>query len=363
MVPLQRPNPDELLRQLQEQEARTRRGRLKIFFGYAPRVGKSVRMFDEGRRRASRGQDVVIGALQEKGIEEVREFISGLELIPLKAVDGGEVLDTDAILKRRPQACLIDELAYDNPPGNPRAHRWQDVEVLVEAGITVVSTLNLQYVAEQQDSVERITGRRTTCAVPEAFVHSADEIVLVDVPANGIAEEGERTSRLAEEQLSALRELALLVTAQVVEDQLIRYMERHDIHKSWGTQERILVCVTPRSHAREMLETAARVASRFHAQLAALYVRQGEISRGEEELVEERLEYARKVGAEVHLLDSKGDAIQQIVEFARTNRFTQLFIGHTQRSGWKFWEKNPVDRLIEAAEGMDVRIFPHSRSA
>lgn len=328
-----RPNPDELLRKLEAEDAQSARGRLKIFFGYAPHVGKSVRMFDEGRRRASRGQDVVTGATQ---------------------TNGEEVLNIDAILKRAPQVCLIDGLARDNPPGGRNAHRWEDVEELVRAGITVVSTLNLQYVAERQEAVERITGRRAAYSVPESFLHSADEIVIVDVPP------GDRPDA---HQLSELRELALLLAAQVVEEQLVRYMRAHGIHQSWGTQERILVCITPRSNARPMIETGAHAASRFHAHLIAIHVEQVDITREAREIVDEHLDYARKLGAEIQVLASSGDPINTILEYAREQRITQLFIGHTQQSTWKFWAPNPVDRLIKAADEMDVRIFPHARNA
>ncbi len=351
-----RPNPDDLLRKLEDQDAQSARGRLRIFLGYAPRVGKSVRMFDEGCRRASRGQDVVIGAIQ-KGASV---HTGNLEVVPFQA--GGDALDVAAILRRAPQVCLIDELARDNPPGNPHAYRWEDVEQLISAGITVIGALNLQYVAEEQDAVERITGRRAQCSVPASFVHSADEIVIVDVPPEGLLNGG-AAPKLDARQLSELREIALLLAAQVVEEQLLRYLKAHGIRQTAGTQERILVCITPRSNARSMIESGARVASRFHAHLTALHVQQGDLTRESQETVDDYLEYARKLGAEVQVIQSACDPIDTIVSYAREQRITQLFIGHTQRSPWSFWKPNPVDRLIKAAEGMDVRIFPQASSA
>ena len=358
-----RPNPDELLRKLEAEDAHNARGRLKLFLGYAPRVGKSERMFDEGRRRASRGQDVVVGSVQLKGIEGVQDLVSALEVIPPRLVNGVQVPDVEAILKRAPQVCLIDELALDNPPGSRHTHRWEDVEELVAAGITVISALNLQYVAEQQNAVERITGRRAERSVPEKFVYSADELVIVDVPPETVAEDEKPGVRLDAHQLSELRELALLLAAQAVEEQLLRYMRANGISQSWGTQERVLVCVTPRSNARPMLESAARMANRFHAQFKAIYVDQGELTREAQETVDGYLEHARKLGADVNVLPASADPIGSIVEFAREQRITQLFIGHTQRKTWKFWGQSPVDRLIQAAEGMDVRIFPHNQPA
>ena len=352
-----RPDPDELLRQIQAQEDHDARGRLKIFLGYAPRVGKSLRMFDEGRRRIKRGQDVVVGAIQSKGSSGLEEMIREFEVIPPLRIDGAETLDVDAVLARAPQVCLIDELARDNPPGSRHGHRWQDVEQIRSAGINVVGAINLQHVCEQQTAVERITGKRAANSVPASFVESADELVIVDVPPEEL-EQHSGTSLLTAAQLGELRELALLLAAQVVEEQLQRYMDAHNITQSWGTQERILVCVTPRSNARAMLESGARATERFHGQMLAIYVKQGELMREAEETVDENMEFARKLGAEIHVLEGK-DPISTILQFAREERVTQLFIGHTQQKAWKFWASNPVDRLIQASEGMDVRLFPH----
>ncbi len=362
-----RPDPEELLRQITAQEAHEARGRLKIFLGYAPRVGKSLRMFDEGRRRKKRGQDVVIGAIQSKASNEIASLIREFEVIPALRVGDADTIDVDAILRRSPQVCLVDELARDNPPGSRYAHRWQEVEAIRAHGVNVVGAVNLQHICEQQDAVERITGRRSANFVPQSFIQSADEIVIVDVPAEQLTQHG-GPGNLNPAQLSELRELALLLAAQVVEHQLQRYMDSHGILQSWGTQERILVCITPRSSARQMLESGARAAQRFHGQLLAVYVKQDNLTREAEETVDENLDFARKLGAEVHVIEGSADGgngasrdpIATIIRFAREQRITQVFIGHTQQSAWKFWSQNPVDKLIREAEGMDVRIFPNA---
>lgn len=349
-----RPDPEDLLRQIEAEEAQSRRGRLKVFLGYAPRVGKSFRMFDEGRRRAERGQDVVVGAAQAKGANDIASLLPLFESIP---AGPGDSMDVDAILKRSPHVCLVDQLASDNPPGSAREHRWQDVEELLNHGINVLTAINLQYITELQPEIEKLTGRRPARSVPQSFIRSADEIVVVDVPPEAL-NEGTLTAR----QLSGLRELALLLAAEVVESQLQRYMDSHGIHQSWGTQERILVCITPRSEAGPMLQTGRYAADRFHGQLMAVYVRQENLTREAQEMLEQNLVLARKLGAEVSVLEG-ADPMSEIIKFAREHRVTQIFIGHTQRSSWRFWAPNPVDRLIEAAEGIDVRIFPHSRAA
>ena len=342
-----RPNPDELLRQLSEQEKSDSRGRLKIFLGYASRVGKSLRMFEEGRRRQERGQDVVVGAVQLKGADEIFEVLSGIEVVPLRNVDGCDCLDVEAILNRCPQVCLVDELASDNAPHSRNPTRWQDVEEILEHGITVVTALNLQHIREQQDAVERITGKRARNSVPEAFVRCADEFVLVDSP--------------AADPISQLRELALLLAAEVVESQLQRYLDLHQIHAAWGTQERIMVCITPHSNAADMIHSGKRSADRFHGQLLLVYVNQDDITREDREKLDGHLELAQTLGIDYHALEG-GDPIERIVDFARAQRITQIFVGHSRQRSWKFWAVNPLDRLIEAADGIDVRVFPHAHA-
>jgi two-component system sensor histidine kinase KdpD len=346
-----RPDPEALLKKIQEQEACEARGRLKVFLGYAPRVGKSQRMFDEGRRRKKRGQDVVVGALQPRGAEELQTLIGEFEVIPL----ANGAVDVQAILARAPEVCLLDELARDNPAGSRHAHRWEDVEEIRSRCINVVGALNLQHIREQQDTVERITGKRAESSVPQSFIESADEIVIVDVPTEDLR--GGKLTLLNPLQLSELREAALLLAAEVVEHQLQRYMDSHGILQSWGTQERILVCVTAQNLARTMLESGARAEARFHGQLLAVTVKSEEMPRAVEEALAENLEYARRLGAEVHVLEGK-DAMEEIIRFAREQRITQVFVGHTGQGSWKFWKPSPVDRLIQAAEGMDVRVFP-----
>src|ERR1043166_3429096 len=181
-------------------------GRLKVFLGYASGVGKSFRMFDEGRRRKERGQDVVVGAVQGKIAAEIEPTLSALEVVPMLSVRGTTVMDVEAILRRRPQICLVDGLAYDNPPGSRNAHRWQDVEELLGAGITVVGSVNLQYIEDQRDAVEKLTGKRVRQTIPREFLNTADEIVIVDAP-----------SEKGTERRTALREMALGLSADVIE--------------------------------------------------------------------------------------------------------------------------------------------------
>jgi len=339
----ERPDPDALLRQVEAEEYRSR-GRLKIFLGYASGVGKSFRMYDEGRRRHMRGQDVVVGGVQPEVSEDVQAILSQLEVIPLRYVNGLPLIDVKAVLARHPDVCIIDGLAYDNPPGSRHPKRWQDVEEILEATISVITSLNLQYVDEQRAEVEEITGKRVTQTVPESFIKRADEIVIVDAPPETI-----QRGALTEAQLSELRERALVLAADVIDQQLAIGSK---------AQERLLVCITPRTNASRMLGSARMTADRFHAELYAAYVTQPEITPQDREALERNLTLARAAGAKVEMLDGE-DPVTAILDFANKTGITQIFIGHTQRRGW--WNKltsTPVDRLLAQADNIDVRVFP-----
>jgi two-component system sensor histidine kinase KdpD len=363
MTPVpRRRTPEELLLQVQAEEAHDKRGRLKIFLGYASGVGKSFRMLDEGRRRAERGQDVVVGAIQLPQAPEVEPLLHRLEAIPLRTLHGVNVMDVPAILKRQPRVCLVDGLAWNNPPGSMNPTRWQDVRQLLDAGITAIASINIQYITELQDDVEKITGKRVNQTVPQSFLYGADEIVVVDAPpemcfghsGQGVAGD---SARLAH-QLSELREIALLFAADVVDHQLEAYLKQNGVAASFGTQERILVCITPRTSAKAMIESGRRNADRFHGELIVAHVRQGNLNLEAKAALNRNLEMASNAGAHVEILEGD-DPIAAILEFAHERGVTQVFVGHGQDSKWWHrWTGGPVGRLIRGAQGIDVRVFP-----
>ncbi|HTW66856.1 MAG TPA: hypothetical protein VME17_19690 [Bryobacteraceae bacterium] len=359
---LRRRTPEELLEQVQAEEDYERRGRLKIFLGYASGVGKSFRMLDEGRRRHERGQDVVVGASQPKTTPEIETLLNKLEVIPLREVDGITVMDTPAILKRHPGVCLVDGLAYDNPPGSKHASRWQDVNELLEAGISVISSVNIQYIDELQERVFRITGKRVQQTVPRSFLNSADEIVVVDAPPEMSivrSHDGSVDSASPAQKLSELREIALLLAADVVDRQLSSYLQRNGIPQTFGAQERIMVCITPRANGAPMVASGRRNADRFHGDLIVAYVRQPEITADDQAALERNLSIARAANAKIEILDGQ-DPIETLLKFAHEHGITQIFVGHSIREQW--WERltgTPLDRLIRGANDIDVRVFPH----
>ena len=355
---IQRKTPDEILREVQAEETGSK-GRLKIFLGYASGVGKSFRMLDEARRRLERGQDVIVGAVQPKVSPEVQKLYEKLQIIPLRKHPGGPAMDIEAILKRRPDVCVIDGLAFNNPPGLRNATRWQDARELVSAGIKVIGSINIQYVEELREQVETLTGKHVTETVPTSFITSADEIEIVDAPAEEPIE-GSPEQLIGDEkrqqQLAVLREMTLVLAADVVDHQLCDYLEKHGIKQSYGTQERILVCITPRANANEMIDTARRIAERFHGELIVAYVKQADLSPADSTALEERLGIARSAGAHVKVLDGE-DPVKALIDFAKSYGITQLFVGHSQSQRKWPWS-DPVNKLIRRSQGIDLRIFP-----
>jgi two-component system, OmpR family, sensor histidine kinase KdpD len=345
-------NPDALLRQIEAAERTRHRGHLKVFLGYASGVGKSFRLFDEGRRRRNRGEDVVVAATQPVVSTDLAAIIAGLEMIPTIDVTGVPVINVDAVLARHPQVCLIDGLAYDNPAGSRHSKRYGDVEELLEAGISVLTSINLKYIAEQQDFVRSVRGTTKGQTVPQGFIDSADDVVVVDAPPE--AATGEEA-----QYLSQLRQRALLLTADVVDRQLEAYLGLHGIQSTWGTQERILVCMTPRANAFKMLASGRRNADRFHGELLAIYVMQANLTAEDRLVLERNVTLARAQQAHVETLEGT-DPIETILEYARAHGITQIFVGHNLRRTLRDrLGGTPLDRLIRDAEGIDVRVFPH----
>ena len=362
-----RPSPEQLLKHIEAEERHQTRGKLKVFLGYASGVGKSFRMLDEGRRRKKRGEDVVVAATQPSAPPEVEELLQHFEVIPLRTDLGVPTMDIPAVLRRHPQICLIDGLAYKNPPGSKNAERWQDVEELLAAGISVVTSINLQYVRERQPQVEAIRGRSAKESVPESFLRKADEIEIVDAPPEYVTRTVQAgasvlTTQEQERQLSELREVTLVLAAEVVDYQLEEYLRRQGIEQVYGTHERILVYITPRSDASVMIYRGRRQADRFHGELHVVYVQQTDLSPRDQRTLFENLASARRASAEVETLQGE-DPIALIVDYANQNGITQIFVGHSQESRWiNYWKPDPVERLIMEAEGIDIRIFPQGES-
>ena len=349
------------------------RGRLRIYLGYAAGVGKTFSMLNEGHRRRDRGTDVVIGVVETHGRAHTQEQIGDLEVVPRLEVDyrGGtfEEMDLDGILRRAPDVVLVDELAHTNVPCSRHEKRWQDVEALLDAGIDVISTLNIQHLESLNDVTERITGVRQRETIPDEVVRRADQQELVDMTpqalqrrmAHGNVYPPERvdaalSNYFREGNLGALRELALLWVADRVDDELQGYMRDHGIEGPWDTRERILVGVSGRPEDGLLIRRASRMAARRAGELHAVYV-----------IPEDGGPVSSSLDATRELVRSTGGVFHQVVgasipgalvQFARAENITQIVIGASSHSRWRaFTHGSVVHRVIRESGPIDVHVI------
>ncbi|HEY5168027.1 MAG TPA: universal stress protein [Thermoleophilia bacterium] len=326
-----------------------KRGRLKIFLGYAPGVGKTFSMLAEAHRRCARGEDLVIGFVETHGREETAELVEGLEQVPLKQLPYRgkefEELDTAAVIARKPEWVLVDELAHTNVPGTQHAKRWQSVEEIQAAGISVISTVNVQHFESLNDTVYEITGVRVQETLPDAVLDQADEVVLVDLTTSALLNRlrrgvvydldkipGALANFFKRENLMALRELALRKTAEEVDEYLERMTSGEEPPHPWATEERVIVCVRPSPVAAKLIRRGHRLARRFQGRFWVLHVRtHAQLGGSGRKQVEQLFELARELGGEA--VEIEGDSVgEEVLRFARDHRATFIVLGQSRRS-------------------------------
>lgn len=352
------------------------RGILRIYIGAAPGVGKTFAMLGEGRRRHERGTDVVVGIVETHGRARTEAEIGELEIVPRRTIEYRdatfEEMDVDAVLARRPAVALIDEYAHTNVPGSRNAKRWQDVEELLAAGITVITTLNVQHLESLNDVVEQITDVKQRETIPDAIVRRADQIELVDMDpeairrrlAHGNIYPAERIDTALANyfragNLGALRELALLWVADRVDDALQDYRERHGINRPWETRERVLVAVTGSEGGERLIRRAARMAARSKAELVAVHVRsQDGLDAGSVELLGRQREIVEALGGSYQEVVG-ADTGEALVAAARSLNATQIVLGATRRSRLaELTRGSVINRVIrESGVGIDVHVI------
>jgi two-component system sensor histidine kinase KdpD len=377
-MPLERPDPDALLRQVQEQESRETRAKLKVFFGAAPGVGKTYAMLSEARERRAEGLDVVVGVVETHGRSETEALAEGLEVLPRRDLAyAGQFLpefDLDAALKRRPALILMDELAHSNVLGSRHTKRWQDVLELLDAGIDVHTTLNVQHLESLKDVVAQITGVVVRENVPDTVLERADEVELVDLPPDDLLvrlKEGKvylpDQARHAQDHffrkgnLLALRELALRHTAESVDAQMRRYMASEGIRKTWAAGDRLLVCVGPGELSERLVRGTRRMAGALGAPWLALYVESRQHLRFTDEdraRLEANLRLAEKLGAETAVIEGAGSLVEDILVFAKDRNITKLVVGKPSRPRWQeLVMGSTVDDLIRHSGDIDVYVI------
>ncbi len=387
MTEPRRPSPEELLERynlenhLENHEERTGRGRLRIFLGAAPGVGKTYAMLNEARRLQAEGHDIVAGFIETHGRPETEAQIADLEVIPRVHVPYRgvtiEEMDTDAILARKPEIVLVDELAHSNPPGSPRAKRYEDVEILRAAGIDVISTLNIQHLEGLQDVVAGITGVEVRETLPDRALDDAD-VQLVDLPTEALIERlyqgkvypPQRAQQALQHyfrpgNLTALREMALRRTALGVEDALTDYMHEHRIDEIWPAAERVLVLVDADPAAGAVLRNAWRLGSALRGELVAAAVTPpgglAALPAPERMGIEKSLALAEDLGMRIRFIETN-DAVTGIADAVREEHATLIVMRHIRESGWrKLRGESLVDGLLERLDNVDIHLVEATR--
>lgn len=372
----ERPSPDEILAQVREEEERAKRGKLTIFFGAAPGVGKTYAMLEAARTAAEEGKEVVVGIAEAHGRYETASLLLGMEILPRRKVPYRAIvldeLDVDAALARRPTLLIVDELAHTNAPGSRHAKRWQDVEEILHAGIDVYTTLNVQHVETLKDTVAQITGIQVRETVPDSVLEMADEIRVVDLPPDELLQrlrEGKvyvptEAARAIDNffrkgNLIALRELALRITAERVDEQMQRYKRAHRIPAVWPARERILVCVSPSPLSARLVRVARRMASALGADWLAVWVDVGggRTSANAMARVTEHLRLAEQLGAETVVLHAEHPA-ERLVRYARERNVTRIVVGKPTHSRWRdLVEGSFLDEIVRRSGEIDVLVI------
>jgi two-component system sensor histidine kinase KdpD len=373
----QRPDPDALLEKVQRAEAKRHRGRLKIFFGASAGVGKTFGMLLAAHERLAEGLDVVAGYVETHKRAETEQLLEGLEIIPSRKVEYRDTqlceFDLDAALQRRPALILVDELAHTNAPGSRHPKRWQDVEELLDAGIDVYSTINVQHIESLNDVVSQITGVPVWETVPDAVLEEANEIELIDLPPDELLQrlkEGkvylpQQAERAAQNffrkgNLIALRELALRRTADRVDAQMRDYRDDHAIQNVWQVKERLLVCIGPGGTTAENLVRASyRLSQLLRAEWIVLYVETTKLqrlSREQRDAILRTLKLAEELGAETVTLSGHRLA-DEVISYAHTRNATRIVLGKPSMTGWKRWLfGSTVDIIVRHASDIDIHV-------
>ena len=375
-----------------------RRGRLRVYLGSVAGSGKTYAMLNEGHRRESRGTDVVVGYVETHKRPETEAQISDLEIVPRKKVTYRgvtlEEMDTEAIIARHPKVALIDELAHTNVPGSRHAKRYQDVQEILDAGIDVVTTLNIQHLESLNDLVASITGIRVRETLPDKILDQADEVELIDISPHALRQrmkhgniypperiDAALNNFFREGNLTALRELALRRTAEKTEAQLQQYMTEHGISELKSASERVLVGFDARPHTREVIRDAWRLAHGLHADFIAVciqpegylafmskligFLKHGGEAKQYREAAQRRLQehaiLAEDLGAEV-IRTKSSDIARTLVEIARERQVTQLVLGQPARSHWEeLLRGSIINRVLRLSTDIDIHLVPRSR--
>jgi two-component system sensor histidine kinase KdpD len=371
-----RPDPDALLAKLKAES----RGKLKIFLGYAPGVGKTYAMLEAAHQR-KKDTDIVVAYVETHGRKETDALLDGLEVIPRKQVEYRGLtlteMDLDSVLKRKPQLALVDELAHTNAYGSRNSKRYQDVEELLEAGIDVYSTLNIQHIESLRNSVAQITGVWVRETVPDKIIDNAAEIELVDLPPEELLirlKEGKvyLTEQIAQAtseffrkgNLTALRELTMRTGAEHIDEEVRSYISTHAIPGPWPTAERIMVCISPNYSSNQLVRTGRRLASQTNIEWFVIYVvtpNNVSLSAEQQERLSDTQRLAERLGAKVITIQGHS-VVDSLIQFAKKNNITRILVGKRQTRDWRsVFRSSIVNQILRRSENIDVFIVNTTR--
>lgn len=349
------------------------KGRHKIFLGFAAGVGKTCEMLAEANRRQQRGQDIVIGYLETHGRAGTQALQGALIVVPRRQIEykghSFEEMDTEAVLERQPQWVLVDELAHTNMPGSCRKKRWEDVEAFLQAGINVLSTMNVQHLESLNDTVFEITGIRVRETVPDHVLRDADEVQMIDITPRALLNRLDRGDIYAiekaqqakanwfrEANLNALREIALRELAQEVDDDLETFRQERRIAPPLATHDKVMICLSPTQSSLRLLRRGWRIARRLRAEAVAVYVESRPATQHEQAVLRSDFSLADQLQIPVVTLQGN-DVAAELVRYARQKNITQLIVGHSDRSRWQELIKgNIISRLTRELRSIDLLI-------
>ncbi len=373
-----RPNPDELLQKLQDEDARQQRAKLKIFFGMAPGVGKTYTMLKVARELREEGTEIVIGVVETHGRAETAALVEGFEVLPKKTLPYRgiflEEFDLATALKRKPQLILMDELAHTNVQGSLHQKRWQDVWDLLDAGIDVYTTVNVQHIESVRDLVAQITGVIVQENIPDKILKRADEIEIVDIPPDELIQRLKEGKVYVPEQarhavdrffrkgnLLALRELALRRVAEHVDADMRRYMTDKGIGKTWAAGERLLVCISPRAESSRLIRATKRMAESLNAPWIVAYVENARALRHTEAdrlQLEEHLRLAERLGGETVVTQGGVHIAQDIINLATSRNASKILVGKPRKARWlEFFAGSLLSELVRRSGDIDVLVI------
>jgi two-component system sensor histidine kinase KdpD len=372
--------PDAILARLKAKD----RARLRIYIGAAPGVGKTYAMLKEAHALRAGGLDVVVGLVETYGRADTESQVGDLEVVPRRAIEYRgvtiEEMDIDGIIRRKPEVCLVDELAHTNAPGSRHEKRYQDVLELLDAGIHVMTAVNIQHLETLNDAVARVTGVRVRETVPDTFLDRADEVINIDVTVEELRNrlrqgkvyrpekiEQALTNFFRKGNLSTLRELALRAVADEVGEKAASYREREGLEPAW-LPERVMVCMSSSAMAPRVIRTGARIAGRLGSRWYAVYVetpqeQPGRINTASAQALQQNIQAAETLGATVVRVKADRPA-DGLIAFAKREGITHVIFGQSARSRWEqIWRGSTIDRFLSEVKDAAVQVVPLERTA